>query len=102
MDLKDWKVQQGNIPGTVGMPLPGTSFRIVDPVTLAEKPLGEDGLVLISGNQLMLGYLGDEEGTGRVISEREGLRWFHSGDRGHLTEEGFLVLQGRLEPDPAP
>jgi acyl-[acyl-carrier-protein]-phospholipid O-acyltransferase / long-chain-fatty-acid--[acyl-carrier-protein] ligase len=95
MDMKDWKVQQGNVPGTVGMPLPGTSFRIVDPVTLEEKPLGEDGLVLISGNQLMLGYLGDEEGTGRVISERGGVRWFHSGDRGHLTEEGFLVLRGR-------
>jgi acyl-[acyl-carrier-protein]-phospholipid O-acyltransferase/long-chain-fatty-acid--[acyl-carrier-protein] ligase len=92
MDTTDWKVQQGNIPGSVGMPLPGTSIRIVDPQTLQQRPLGEKGLVLISGSQVMLGYLNDDEKTGRVISEIEGTRWFHSGDLGHLTEEGFLVI----------
>jgi acyl-[acyl-carrier-protein]-phospholipid O-acyltransferase/long-chain-fatty-acid--[acyl-carrier-protein] ligase len=92
MDTTDWKVQQGNIPGSVGMPLPGTSIRIVDPQTMEQRPLGEKGLVLISGSQVMLGYLNDEEKTGRVISEIEGTRWFHSGDLGHLTEEGFLII----------
>jgi len=92
MDITDWKVQQGNAAGTVGMPLPGTSFRIVDPDTLEQRPLEEDGLVLIAGNQVMSGYLDDAEGTSRVISEIDGMRWFHSGDLGHLTQEGFLVI----------
>lgn len=93
MDTTDWKVQQGNIPGSVGMPLPGTSVRVVDPQTLEQRPLGEDGLILISGSQVMLGYLNDEEKTAAVISEMDGTRWFHSGDLGHLTEEGFLIIK---------
>ncbi|MEH6634153.1 MAG: acyl-[ACP]--phospholipid O-acyltransferase [Halioglobus sp.] len=92
MDTSDWKVQQGNIPGTVGMPLPGTSVRVVDPQTLEQLPLGEDGLILISGSQVMLGYLDDPQGTASAISEVDGTRWFHSADRGHLTQEGFLVI----------
>ena len=92
MDTADWKVQQGNVPGTVGMPLPGTSLRIVDPQTLQELPLGEDGLILISGSQVMLGYLNDQAKTDTVISAIDGARWFHSGDKGHLTAEGFLVI----------
>lgn len=92
MDVGDWKVQQGNAPGTVGMPLPGTSFRIVDPGTLQQLPFGTDGLILIAGNQVMSGYLDDEEGTAQSISQIDGMRWFHSGDTGHLTEEGFLVI----------
>src|SRR5574344_300701 len=43
--LDDYQtVQQGNKPGTVGTPLPGTQFRVVDPDTLRELPIGEDGL----------------------------------------------------------
>ena len=92
MDTADWKVQKGNVPGTVGMPLPGTSVRIVDPQTLELLPLGEDGLILISGSQVMLGYLDNDEKTDSVISEIDGARWFHSGDIGRLTEEGFLII----------
>ncbi|MCR9107147.1 MAG: acyl-[ACP]--phospholipid O-acyltransferase [Gammaproteobacteria bacterium] len=95
MDTTDWKIQEGNVKGTVGMPLPGTSFRIVDPETFAELPLGEDGLILISGQQVMLGYLNDEERTAEVIRELDGLRWYVSGDKGHLTPSGFLVIVDR-------
>ena len=38
LDVGSWKVQRGTKAGTVGMPLPGTSFRIVDPDTLATLP----------------------------------------------------------------
>jgi acyl-CoA synthetase (AMP-forming)/AMP-acid ligase II len=51
----DWRVQTGNKSGTVGMPLPGTSFRIVDPVSLETLPTGEDGLILIGGVQVNFG-----------------------------------------------
>jgi len=94
-DTTYWKVQQGNKPGTVGMPLPGASFRIVDPVTLEELPTGEDGLILIGGTQVMLGYLKDPERTAQVIVEMDGLRWYKTGDKGHLDADGFLTIVDR-------
>ncbi|MCZ6829927.1 MAG: acyl-[ACP]--phospholipid O-acyltransferase [Gammaproteobacteria bacterium] len=96
MDPGDWKVQTGNVAGSVGMPLPGTSFKVVDPDTLVELPLGEDGLVLISGNQVMLGYLNDEEKTRDVMLELDAMRWYKTGDKGHLTDAGFLVIVDRF------
>jgi acyl-[acyl-carrier-protein]-phospholipid O-acyltransferase/long-chain-fatty-acid--[acyl-carrier-protein] ligase len=93
MDTTDWKVQEGNVPGSVGMPLPGTSIKIVDPQTLQEKGLGEGGAVLISGSQIMRGYLDDDKATADAISDIDGVRWLHTRDRGHLTAEGFLVLE---------
>lgn len=95
IDTHYWHVQYGNRPGTVGMPLPGTCFRIVNPDTMEELPLGEDGLIIISGNQVMLGYLNDEERTARAVVEIDGRRWYKTGDKGHVTPEGFLEIIDR-------
>ena len=95
LDTNYWKVQQGNKPGTVGMPLPGTSFRIVNPDNMEELTTGEDGLILIGGPQVMKGYLHDPEKTAEVIAEINGMRWYKSGDKGHLDEDGFLVIVDR-------
>lgn len=92
MDTTDWKVQQGNIPGTMGMPLPGTCLRIVDEHSGREQPLGTDGMLLVCGGQVMTGYLDAPERTAAAIFEIDGQRWFRTGRTGHLTEEGFLVL----------
>lgn len=95
LDLNDWRVQTGNKIGTVGLPLPGCSFRVVDPVSLATLPADEDGLILISGTQVMLGYLNDEEKTRSVIVELDGRRWYKTGDKGHLDSDGFLTIVDR-------
>ena len=95
IDPGNWNVQQGNKPGTVGMPLPGGSFRIVDPVTLESLPVGEDGLILFGGSQVMLGYLNDPEKTAEVIVELDGKRWYKTGDKGHLDQDGFLTIVDR-------
>ena len=95
LDTNYWKPQLGNRFGTVGMALPGTSFRIVDPSTMKELATGEDGLILIGGPQVMKGYLNDETKTSEVISEIDGQRWYHSGDKGHLDPDGFLVIVDR-------
>jgi acyl-[acyl-carrier-protein]-phospholipid O-acyltransferase/long-chain-fatty-acid--[acyl-carrier-protein] ligase len=95
IDPRDWKVQQGQKPGTVGMPLPGGSFRIVDPETLEDMPLGEDGLILFGGTQVMLGYLKDPQKTAEVIIEQDGRRWYKTGDKGHLDADGFLTIVDR-------
>jgi len=95
IDPANWNVQQGNKPGTVGMPLPGGNFRIVDPVTLESLPVGEDGLILFGGSQVMLGYLNDPQKTAAVIVELDGKRWYKTGDKGHLDQDGFLTIVDR-------
>jgi len=80
----------GSKTGTVDMPLPGSSFRIVDPDNLEELPRGEDGLILIGGTQVVLGYLKDTKKTAEVIAEIDGPRWYKTGDKGHLDEDGIL------------
>jgi acyl-[acyl-carrier-protein]-phospholipid O-acyltransferase/long-chain-fatty-acid--[acyl-carrier-protein] ligase len=95
IDPRDWRVQEGSRPGSVGLPLPGSSFRIVDPDTLEILPPNEDGLILIGGTQVMLGYLGDPQKTAEVIVELDGKRWYKTGDKGHLDADGFLTIIDR-------
>lgn len=95
LDVSSWKVQRGTKTGTVGMPLPGTSFRIVDPDTLETLPANEDGLILIGGNQVMLGYLDDPERTAAAVVTIDGRRWYKTGDKGHIDTDGFLSIVDR-------
>jgi acyl-[acyl-carrier-protein]-phospholipid O-acyltransferase / long-chain-fatty-acid--[acyl-carrier-protein] ligase len=95
LSTDDWVVQVGNKEGTVGLPLPGSAFKIVDPETMAELPATEAGLILVSGPQLMKGYLNDEKKTQSVFVELDGLRWYKTGDKGQLDEDGFLKILDR-------
>ncbi|RTE66287.1 MFS transporter [Amphritea opalescens] len=95
LSVDGWFVQVGSRAGTVGLALPGSTFRIVDPDTLEELPTGEDGLILIGGTQIMQGYLNDPEKTADAIVEIDGLRWYKSGDKGHQDEDGFLTIVDR-------
>jgi len=95
LDPMTGRVYDGNREGTVGMPLPGTSFRIVDPDTLQELPNGADGLILIGGPQVMKGYLHDAEKTAQAIVELDGHHWYKTGDKGRLDKDGFLIIVDR-------
>ena len=95
LDTRWWNVQVGERAGTVGMALPGSMFKIVDPETLEPLPTGEDGLILLGGSQIMKGYLNAPERTADVVVELEGLRWYKTGDKGHLDEDGFLTIVDR-------
>ena len=57
--------QVGGKRGKIGHPLPGLSVRIVDPDTFAPRPVGESGLLLVRGPNVMQGYLGRPEKTAR-------------------------------------
>ncbi len=89
------EIQVGNKKGTVGLPLPGTQYRIVDPDTLAPLSPNQPGLILIGGTQIMKGYLNNDAKTKEVIVEQNGVRWYKSGDRGKIDEDGFLTILDR-------
>ncbi|PAF50759.1 hypothetical protein BKH43_04170 [Helicobacter sp. 13S00401-1] len=94
-DTTKWVCHIGSKEGSVGMPLPGTAIRIVDPDTLKELATRESGLILIGGHQVMLGYLNDQEKTNEVIITQDGIKWYKSGDKGYLDECGFLYIVDR-------
>lgn len=95
LDRDSGREQEANRPGTVGMALPGTTIRIVDPQTLEPLATGEDGLILIGGAQIMQGYLNDPQRTESVLVEQPPMRWYKTGDKGHLDEDGFLTVVDR-------
>ncbi|HSB98071.1 MAG TPA: AMP-binding protein, partial [Spongiibacteraceae bacterium] len=95
LDTSYWQVQRGTKPGSVGMPLPGSSCKIVDPDTLLELPTDTDGLILIGGCQIMQGYLNDVDATAAAIIELEGMHWYKTGDKGRMDADGFLTVVDR-------
>ena len=83
-----------NRRGSAGQPLPGTAVRIVDPQSRSPLALGQTGLVLAKGPQVMAGYFHRPEATAQVL---DGEGWFDTGDLGHLLADGSLVLTGRAK-----
>ena len=77
-------------PGTVGLPFPGQELRILDGDGIA-LPAGRDGEVVVRGPNVMRGYLGRPADTSAVIIDG----WLHTGDIGHLDEDGYLTISGR-------
>ena len=95
LDTQYWDLQVGSKHGSVGMPLPGSSVRIVDPQTFEQLPTGCDGMILIGGPQVMQGYLNNPEKTDSTIKVIDDSRWYVTGDKGHLDEDGFLFIVDR-------
>ena len=77
------------------MPLPGTSIKVVDPESFAELPTNEPGMIVISGPQVMQGYLNDPQRTEQALKTVDGQRWYVTGDKGFIDEDGFLTLIDR-------
>jgi acyl-[acyl-carrier-protein]-phospholipid O-acyltransferase/long-chain-fatty-acid--[acyl-carrier-protein] ligase len=92
-DVIDGKENQiGHKPGTVGHPLPGVAVKIVDPETGAVLGPGVEGLLLVKGPNVMLGYLDQPGLTDQVI--RRG--WYVTGDIASVDEDGFIRITDRL------
>ena len=85
---------QGPKPGSVGVPLPNTEMRVVDPATGADVSRGETGELLVRGPQVMKGYLNSPEATAAML-DPEG--WLHTGDLGTIDEQGYVYIVDRVK-----
>jgi acyl-CoA synthetase (AMP-forming)/AMP-acid ligase II len=81
-------------PGSVGVTVPNTLTRIIDPATGEDLGVGEDGEICVRGPQVMKGYLGNAAATAATIDD-DG--WLHTGDLGHVDSAGHLHVVDRLK-----
>lgn len=77
--------------GTIGLPLPDTECKIVDPQTGAELPPGEVGELAVKGPQVMIGYWNRPEATASVL--RNG--WLLTGDIARMDDGGYFSIIDR-------
>ena len=75
--------------GYIGLPLPSTEARIVDPDSGADRPIGEIGELLVRGPQLMRGYWNRPAETAEAFTA-DG--WLRTGDLARLNAEGYFQL----------
>lgn len=81
----------------LGIPFMGVDARVVDPDTLAELAVGQQGEILIHGPQVFQGYWKRPDATDAAFVQIDGKRFFRSGDLGHVDADGYYFLTDRLK-----
>jgi acyl-[acyl-carrier-protein]-phospholipid O-acyltransferase/long-chain-fatty-acid--[acyl-carrier-protein] ligase len=84
--------QKANTMGTVGQPIPSVCAKAFDPETFKPLPPATEGVLAVKGPNVMVGYLHLPEKTREVV--RDG--WYITGDIGHVEEDGFIRITGRI------
>jgi fatty-acyl-CoA synthase len=78
-------------PVFVGLPVPGTEFKICDFDTGALIPLGDEGEIRVRSPSLLKAYWNKPDATADAIVGG----WLRTGDIGTIDEQGFLHFLGR-------
>jgi len=78
--------------GSIGVPIPGVAARIVHPETLEPVRLGETGLLLMYGANVMSEYLNRPEATADALHDG----WYKTGDIARFDEDGYIYITDRL------
>ena len=84
--------------GSIGVPFPDTFYKIVKPGSVEECDPNTEGEICISGPTVMLGYMDQPEETAQTLRPHgDGRIWLHTGDLGHMDEDGFVYFRQRLK-----
>jgi fatty-acyl-CoA synthase len=86
-------------PGSVGQRLPYQQVTALDPETREELPIGETGVLAISGPAVFAGYVTGRDSCGRVLDGLGKLAegWLDTGDLARIDADGFVYLAGRAK-----
>lgn len=94
-------MDQAGVPkrvGSVGLPLPSTWVRLVDPINGEEQvPLGEAGELVVRGPQVMQGYYKKPDETAIALRKNDGHTWLHTGDVARMDKDGYLYIVDRTK-----
>jgi long-chain acyl-CoA synthetase len=72
---------------TVGKPLPSTHAKVTD-----------EGEIWLGGPHIAMGYFKNEEETTKSFSvDKDGIRWFHTGDAGYMDDKGHVIYLDRMK-----
>ncbi|MEO7124030.1 MAG: long-chain-fatty-acid--CoA ligase [Lacisediminihabitans sp.] len=86
--------------GTVGLPLPNTEIRVVDPENpTVDRATGDEGELIVRGPQVFSGYWNKPEETEAVFvaDAADGMPWFRTGDIVTVDPEGFVCVVDRIK-----
>ena len=87
-----------NEPGSICIPMIGNTYKICDPETKKELPLGDEGEICVNGPTLMIGYLNNKKETDNILKKhKDGKMWLHTGDLGYISPNGIVYYTGRLK-----
>ena len=87
-----------NEPGSIGIPMVGNTYKICNPDTLEELPLGEEGEICVQGPTIMMGYLNNKKETDNILKKhKDGSVWLHTGDIGYISPTGVVYYTQRLK-----
>ena len=90
--------EEANVPGSVGIPVHGTTIKVIDSVTEQELKYNEIGEICITGETMMKEYYKNQAETNKIMHlHSDGKVWIHSGDIGYVSEKGAVFLKGRLK-----
>ena len=84
--------------GSIGVPFPDTYYKIVKPGSTEELPPNTEGEICVCGPTVMLGYMDNPEETAQTLRRHtDGRIWLHTGDLGHMDQDGFVYFRQRMK-----
>lgn len=92
--ITDWREPYEKRVTTMGRPQPDVEVKIVDTEMHRTLRRGVEGEICVRGWSVMAGYYNLPEETAQAI-DTEG--WLHTGDRGKIDADGYLIWTGRIK-----
>ena len=91
-------MQNRSMAGSIGIPLPYMTLAVFDE-KCDELPYGKQGELCVKGPSIMNGYCGRavSENASTLKQHKDGTLWVHTGDMAHVTEDGFVYVDGRIK-----
>ena len=82
---------------STGEILPGVIGMVINPDTGEELPYDEDGELCFHSPTMMLGYYKQEKETEKITVYKDGIKYFRTGDMGHITQNGTVYIVDRYK-----